>query len=39
VNQEALAILEEMYAMGTLPQDYVEWIPAFRRALGMPTEF
>jgi tetratricopeptide (TPR) repeat protein len=38
-NQEALAILEEMYANGTLPPDYVEWITILRRSLGLPTEF
>jgi hypothetical protein len=38
-NQEALAILEEMQATGTLPQGYEEWIPAFRRTLGLPTDF
>lgn len=40
-NREALAILEEMQANGTLPQGfgYEEWIPNFRRALGLPTEF
>lgn len=38
-NQEALAILEEMQAAGTLPQGYEEWIPAFRKTLGLPTEF
>ena len=37
-NQEALAILEEMYAQGTLPADYVQWIRDFRRVLGLPTE-
>jgi uncharacterized caspase-like protein len=39
VNQEALAILEDMNAAGTLPPDYVDWIPAFRRVLGLPTDF
>ena len=38
-NQEALAILEEMYAAGTLPAGYEEWIVGFRRNLGMPTDF
>jgi tetratricopeptide (TPR) repeat protein len=38
-NQEALSILEAMYAEGTLPAEYVEWIPAFRKVLGLPTEF
>lgn len=38
-NQEALAILEDMYAQGVLPAEYVEWIPAFRELLGLPTEF
>jgi hypothetical protein len=35
-NQEALAILEEMQAAGTLPSGYEEWIGAFRRVLGLP---
>ncbi len=38
-NQEALAILEEMRANGTLPDGYEEWIPAFRKTLGLPPEF
>ncbi|WP_295079222.1 caspase family protein [Tabrizicola sp.] len=38
-NQEALAILEEMQAAGTLPQGYEDWIAGFRKALGLPTEF
>lgn len=38
-NREALAIREDMYAAGNLPQEYVEWIPAFCRVLGRPTEF
>jgi uncharacterized caspase-like protein len=38
-NEEALAILQEMYAAGTLPEGYVEWIPAFQRALGLPEDF
>jgi len=38
-NQEALAFLEVMSALGTMPPDHVAWIPAFRRALGLPTEF
>ncbi|MCX7286697.1 MAG: caspase family protein [Rhodobacterales bacterium] len=38
-NQEALAILEDMRAQGTLPQGYDDWIVGFRRALGLPTEF
>jgi tetratricopeptide (TPR) repeat protein len=38
-NQEALAILEEMYANGTLPEGYEDWIAGFRRNLGLPTEF
>ncbi len=38
-NQEALAILEDMQAQGTLPPDYVQWIPAFRRVLGLPQDF
>lgn len=37
-NQEALSILEQMQADGTLPQGYEDWIPAFRRVLGLPTE-
>ena len=38
-KQEAVAILEEMYAPGTLPAGYEEWIVGFRRNLGMPTDF
>lgn len=38
-NQEALSILEEMQAAGTLPQGYEDWIAGFRKALGLPTEF
>lgn len=38
-NQEALAILEEMQAAGTLPEGYETWIAGFRKALGLPTEF
>lgn len=38
-NQEALAILEEMQAAGTLPPSYEEWIPSFRKTLGLPTKF
>ncbi len=38
-NREALAILEQMQAEGTLPPAYVEWIPAFRRVLGLPSDF
>jgi uncharacterized caspase-like protein len=38
-NEEALAILEGMQAAGTLPPENVEWISAFRRVLGLPTEF
>ncbi len=38
-NQEALAILEEMRDGGTLPQGYEDWIPAFRKTLGLPPEF
>jgi tetratricopeptide (TPR) repeat protein len=38
-NREALAILEEMYAAGTLPQGYEDWIPAFRKTLGLPSDF
>jgi uncharacterized caspase-like protein/regulator of sirC expression with transglutaminase-like and TPR domain len=34
-NSEALAILEDMYAQGTLPQGYEDWIPAFREVLGL----
>jgi uncharacterized caspase-like protein len=37
-NQEALAILEDMQATGTLPQGYEEWIPSFRKALGLPMK-
>jgi hypothetical protein len=37
--REALAILEEMQANGTLPAANAEWIPAFRKSLGLPTEF
>jgi hypothetical protein len=36
---EALAILEEMQAAGTLQQGYADWIPSFRKALGLPTRF
>ncbi len=35
-NQEALAILEEMQAAGTLPAGYEEWITSFRQVLGLP---
>ena len=38
-NREALAILEEMQANGTLPPGYEDWIAGFRRNLGLPTEF
>jgi hypothetical protein len=38
-NQEALAILDDMQATGTLPQGYEDWITGFRKALGMPTDF
>lgn len=38
-NREALAILEDMQAAGTLPQGYDDWITGFRKALGLPTEF
>ncbi|WP_374430395.1 caspase family protein [Tabrizicola sp.] len=38
-NREALAILEEMRAAGTLPQGYEDWITGFRKALGLPTDF
>lgn len=38
-NREALAILEEMQAAGTLPQGYEDWIAGFRKALGLPTDF
>ena len=38
-KQEALAIMDEMYAAGTLPEGYEDWIPALRSALGLPTEF
>lgn len=38
-NREALAILEEMQAAGTLPQGYEDWITGFRKALGLPTDF
>ena len=38
-TQEGLAILEEMYADGTLPDGFEEWIVGFRRNLGLPTEF
>jgi tetratricopeptide (TPR) repeat protein len=37
--QEALAILEDMQATGALPPDIASWIPSFRKALGLPTEF
>jgi uncharacterized caspase-like protein len=35
-NQEALAILEEMQAAGTLPDGYDSWIAGFRKSLGQP---
>lgn len=35
-NQEALAILQDMQAKGTLPSGYEEWIAAFRQVLGLP---
>jgi uncharacterized caspase-like protein len=38
-NREALAILEEMQAAGTLPPANADWIPSFRKALGLPTRF
>ena len=38
-NREALAILEAMQADGSLPQGYEDWIPGFRKALGLPSEF
>ncbi|MDP3197996.1 caspase family protein [Tabrizicola sp.] len=38
-NREALAILEEMQATGSLPQGYDGWIAGFRKALGLPTDF
>ncbi len=38
-NREALAILEEMQAAGTLPPSYEEWISSFRKTLGLPTRF
>jgi uncharacterized caspase-like protein len=38
-NREALAILEEMQAAGTLPQGYADWITGFRKTLGLPTDF
>jgi uncharacterized caspase-like protein len=38
-NQEALTILEEMRANGSLPAGQESWIPDFRKALGMPPEF
>jgi uncharacterized caspase-like protein len=38
-NQEALAILEAMRADGSLPAGYEDWIPAFRKTLGLPPEF
>ncbi len=38
-NQEALAILEEMQASGTLPEGYEDWIAGFRKTLGLPTDF
>lgn len=38
-NQEALAILEEMQAAGTLPEGYEDWIAGFRTTLGLPTDF
>jgi uncharacterized caspase-like protein len=38
-NQEALAILEDLQASGTLPEGYGEWITGFRKSLGLPTDF
>ncbi|WP_309663398.1 caspase family protein [Tabrizicola sp.] len=38
-NEEALAILVDMRAQGTLPQGYEDWIAAFRKTLGLPAEF
>ncbi len=38
-NQEALGLLEDLYAQGTLPPEYLDSMRNFRRALGMPTEF
>ena len=35
-NQEALDILLAMQASGTLPEGYEDWIPAFRKTLGLP---
>jgi uncharacterized caspase-like protein len=37
--EEALAILEDMQATGILPPDIADWIPSFRKALGLPIEF
>ncbi len=38
-NQEALTILEEMQAAGTLPEGFEDWIDGFRKSLGLPTKF
>lgn len=38
-NQEALRMLEELQAAGTLPEGYEDWITGFRKNLGLPTEF
>lgn len=38
-NQEALGMLEEMQAAGTLPDGYDDWIAGFRKNLGLPTDF
>ena len=37
-NQEALALLEEMQAAGTLPEGYADWIAGFRKSLGLTTK-
>ena len=38
-KQEALKMLEDMQAAGTLPQGYDDWITGFRKKLGLPTDF
>jgi uncharacterized caspase-like protein/regulator of sirC expression with transglutaminase-like and TPR domain len=38
-RQEALALLEAMQADGSLPAGFEDWIPAFRKTLGLPTDF
>ena len=37
-NQEALGLLEDMQAAGTLPDGYQDWIAGFRKNLGLPVK-